>query len=135
MTKLVVDGVTIEYEQDDILEAVEILREDGALKAMGSLRQQQAEINEWIKSQKQAEQGKGDGNDPGGSGDPNGGQPSDSGTSGAQPAVPGDGTGTVGNNPSGTPQPPPPLTEGERQEQQPKKRKSRWWGDQLPDSE
>jgi hypothetical protein len=120
--KIKVNGDEIEYEQDDILEAVEILREDGAIRAMGTLRQQNEEIMTWVNEQKAKQNA--DGANPGnGGGNPSGDQPPESGPESSND----DPTN------SGIPAPPPKLTDEEKQENKPKRKRSRWWGDALGD--
>jgi hypothetical protein len=121
MTKLVVDGVTIEYEQDDIIDAIEILREDHAIASFGTMKEQQKQIIEWIEEQKK---GKSDGD--GASARESGG-----GSGGAEPAESDKPEGSVDIPGSGQPGPPPVITPEEREEQKPPKRKSRWWGDAI----
>lgn len=125
MAKITVDGVVIEYEQDDILEAVEILREDRAIASLGSMREQQAEIVAWIEEQKKGKAEEGNaGNADSGVGN--------SGGVGSQPSQSGEPTGIVDPAVSPIPEPPPVISPEEREKQKPPKRKSRWWGDAIP---
>lgn len=123
MAKLVVDGVEIEYSDDEMVEVIEILREDKTIKAFGSMREQQDEIVAWMREQKEKE-GKKDGDSGNGDPDANSGNPDAKSDDGERKVDEG------GEN-SGQPSPPPVLTDEEKQESKPKPKRSRWWGDAI----
>lgn len=125
MPKIKVDGKEVEYSEEELFDAIDILRQDRVIGEFKSMREQQATIVEWMNEQKA---GKKDGES--GSGDSGRNPPANSGTGDPKP---GDGEGSVGNgdqNPSG-PTPPPPLTDEEKDEQKPKPKRSKWWGDAI----
>lgn len=123
MPKLMVDGKEVEYSQDELMEAIEVLREDRVLKDFGDMKAQQKEILARLNKEEKPkeEESKGEG-------DPNGGA---GGAGGSGDPKPGDGDPDVDASGKGAPAPPPKLTDEEKQENKPPKRKSRWWGDAI----
>lgn len=124
MPKITVDGKEVEYSEEELFDAIDILRQDRVLGEFKSMREQQKAIVEWMNEYKVGKRNDGDSGD-GGSGN--------SGSGDAGHPKSDDGSGDVGNgdqNPGG-PTPPPALTDAEKEQQKPQPKRSRWWGDAI----
>lgn len=102
---------------EEMQEALHILREDRTIKSFRELTDQQKGLVERM-DRWESERKPDSGTDSDGNPDPK----SDSGTGDPSKVV------------KGAPEPPPEITPEEKSEQKPKK-KSRWWGDALPDQD
>lgn len=124
MPKIKVDGKEVEYSEEELFDAIDILRQDRVISEFKGMREQQKEIITWMNEEKasRANGGVGGNGGSGAGGNGDGGAPQS-----------GESEGNVengGGNPGG-PTPPPALSEDEKQEQKPKPRKSKWWGDAI----
>lgn len=124
MPKIKVDGKEVEYSEEELFDAIDILRQDRVISEFKGMREQQKEIITWMNEQKAGKKNDGVSGD-GGSGA--------GGNGGSNPAESDKSEGSVGNGGEniGGPTPPPALSEHEKQEQQPRPRKSKWWGDAI----
>lgn len=124
MPKITVDGKEVEYSEEELFDAIDILRQDRVISEFKGMRAQQAEIVAWMNEQKAGK--KNDGDSGNGSGDPSGNGDGDPTKSDKPEGSLGDGN----ENPGG-PTPPPALSEDEKQEQKPQPKRSKWWGDAI----